>query len=209
MLQKLNPRRSPATVIAIVALIAALGGTAIAAGGLTGKQKKQVKKIATKVFNGSIGGASVAHAGSADTATKATKANEATRANEATKAKEATKANEATTAKDADKLGGLSAGSYQRKIAQTCPPPESIAIVGSEGEVTCTTPVRAIRMTPAAGEQIAENLGDELQLLTVCHDGGQVSINFQNIGFHGGDAELVLRRRRSRPRERCERQRRG
>lgn len=157
-----------------------------------------MKKIATKVFNGNIGGASVAHAGSADTATKATKASEATKANEATKAKEATKANEATTAKDADKLGGLSAGSYQRKVAQTCPPPESIATVGTEGEMTCTTRVKAIRMTPAAGEVVAENLGDELQLLTVCHDAGQVSMNFQNLGstaatlnWFYGDAEAA------------------
>jgi hypothetical protein len=192
MLEKLNPRRSPATVVAIVALIAALGGTAIAAGGLTGKQKKQVKKIATKVFNSNIGGASVAHAGSADTATKATKANEAT------KASQATKANEATKASNADKLGGLAPAAYQRKIKQTCPPPESMAIVGEEGEVTCTTPVRAIRMTPSAGENIAQNLGDELQLLTVCHDGALVAMHFQNLGstaatlnWFYGDAEAA------------------
>ena len=80
MLEKLNPRRSPATVVAIVALIAALGGTAIAAGGFTAKQKKQVKKIATKVFNSNISGATVAHAGSADTAAKATTANTASKA---------------------------------------------------------------------------------------------------------------------------------
>jgi hypothetical protein len=48
MLEKLHQRLGTAGfVIAIVALIAALGGTAIAAsGGLTSKQKKEVKKIA-------------------------------------------------------------------------------------------------------------------------------------------------------------------
>jgi hypothetical protein len=73
-----------------------------------------------------------------------------------------------------------------------------MAIVGEEGEVTCTTPVRAIRMTPVAGEVIAQNLGAELQLLTVCHDAGQVSMHFQNLGstaatlnWFYGDAEAA------------------
>jgi hypothetical protein len=198
MLEKLNPRRSPATVVTIIALIAALGGTAIAAGGFTSKQKKQVRKIATKVFNTNIGGASVAHAGSADTATKATKATEATKAVKATEATKASEATKAAKASDAEKLGGLAPAAYQRKIKQTCPPPESIAIVGEEGEVTCTTPVRAIRMTPAAGQNVAENLGNELQLLTVCHDGSLVAMHFQNLGstaatlnWFYGDAEAA------------------
>jgi len=49
-----------------------------------------------------------------------------------------------------------------------------------------------------AGEDIAQNLGDELQLLTVCHDGGQVSMHFQNLGstaatlnWFYGDAEAA------------------
>ena len=53
-------------------------------------------------------------------------------------------------------------------------------------------------MTPAAGEDIAENLGAELQLLTVCHDGSQVSMHFQNLGsvaatlnWFYGDAEAA------------------
>ena len=99
MLRTLDPRRSPGTFVAVIALMAALGGTAIAAGGLTGTQKKQVRKIATKVFNGRIGGASVAHAGTADTATKATTADTATKA---TTADTATKATTATTATSAD-----------------------------------------------------------------------------------------------------------
>jgi hypothetical protein len=83
MLSKLNPRRSPTLVIAIVVLIAALAGTAVASGGLTGKQKKQVKKIATKVFNKKISGATVANAGHATTADTATTATKATTANPA------------------------------------------------------------------------------------------------------------------------------
>src|SRR3954447_11133856 len=41
-------------LIGVIALIAALGGTALAAGGLTGKQKKEVTKIAKK-FAGKAG----------------------------------------------------------------------------------------------------------------------------------------------------------
>ena len=102
MLSKLNPRRSPGTVIAVIALVAALGGTAIAAGGLTGTQKKQTKKIATKVFNGKIGGASVAHAGTANSAVTATKATSAATATSANTAKHATTADTATKATTAD-----------------------------------------------------------------------------------------------------------
>jgi hypothetical protein len=60
-------RPSPATVISIVALIVALGGTAIAGGVLN---KKKVKKISTNVANGEITkrapGLSVASAKDAD-----------------------------------------------------------------------------------------------------------------------------------------------
>lgn len=188
MLRKLNPRRSPGTIIAVIALVAALGGTAIAAGGLTSVQKKQVKKISTKVFNSRIGGASVAHAGTADTATKATTANTATTATKATTATTATKATtadtatKATTAANAEKFDGRTPGEYQRKLKEGCLPPSSIAGLSNEGDVTCTSPVQAIIMSPAAGENVARNLGNGLQLLTICHDAGQVKMAFQNLG---------------------------
>ncbi len=157
MLRKLDPRRSPGTFVAVIALIAALGGTAIAAGGLTGTQKKQVRKIATKVFNGRIGGASVAHAGTADTATKATTADTAAKATTATTATKATTATTATSADSADtadnatnatnatnagSLGGIPASSYQR----ACQPGAIAAHVYVKGSAafsatyTSTTP---------------------------------------------------------------------
>jgi hypothetical protein len=126
MVRRLDPRRSPGTFVAVIALIAALGGTAIAAGGLTGTQKKQVRKISTKVFNSRIAGASVAHASTADTAAKATTADTATKATTANTAAKATTATTAISADNADNadnatnaansgsLGGFSAGSYQR-----------------------------------------------------------------------------------------------
>jgi hypothetical protein len=175
----LRSKLTYANVVATLALFLALGGgVALAAGTFTGKQKKQVGKIATNVFNARIGGASVSHAGSADTATKATTA---TKANEATKATTATKADSATKATDAEKLGGRTPAEYQRKLKAGCAPPTAIAGLSNEGDVTCTSPVQAIRATPAAGEDIAQNLGNQLQLLTVCHDGGNVSVHFQNL----------------------------
>ncbi|HEX5609673.1 MAG TPA: hypothetical protein VFX45_06255 [Solirubrobacterales bacterium] len=116
---KLRP--SPATVIAVIALLVSLTGTAFAAGVFTKKQKKQVTTLATKVFDSKIGGASVKRAETAgraetadkaltaDKATEATKATEAVRATEAaradvaTKADEATKATEAATATEAER----------------------------------------------------------------------------------------------------------
>src|SRR5690242_12599056 len=94
-------RRSPALVVAIVALIVALTGTAFAAGALTAKQKRQVGKIAGKVFNKRIGGASVAHAISADSATTAKSAGSATTAKSATEALTAKSAKNADTANSA------------------------------------------------------------------------------------------------------------
>ncbi len=206
MLRKLNPRRSPGTIIAVIALVAALGGTAIAAGGLTSVQKKQVKKISTKVFNSRIGGASVAHAGTADTATKATTANTATTATTATKATTATTATKATTADtatkattaaNAEKFDGRTPGEYQRKLKEGCAPPSSIAGLSNEGDVTCTTPVQAIIMSPAALEAPNQVLSHGLRLVTICHDGG-VAMAFQNVGgtaatlnWFYGDAEAA------------------
>jgi hypothetical protein len=200
MLRKLNPRRSPGAIIAVIALVAALGGTAIAAGGLTGVQKKQVKKISTKVFNSRIGGASVAHAGTADTATKATTATTATKATTATTATKATTADlatKATTAANAEKFDGQPSGAYQHKLKAGCLPPSSIAGLSQEGDVTCTSPVQAIIMSPAALEAPVKELGSGLQLVAVCHDGG-VFMAFQNIGataatlnWFYGDAEAA------------------
>jgi hypothetical protein len=59
-------RPSPAMVVAIVALIAALGGTAVGAAFVS---KKQAKKIAKNQVNKLAPGLSVASAKSADTAT--------------------------------------------------------------------------------------------------------------------------------------------
>jgi hypothetical protein len=188
-----------ANVMATLAVFLVLGGgTALAAtGAFNGKQKKQVGKIATKVFNARIGGASVSHATTADSATKAntaTKANEATKAGTATTADKATTATTATTATnatratnadkaaDAEKFGGRIPAEYQRKLTAGCLPPSAIAGISNEGEVTCAFPVKAISANPNATELAPIELGNGLRLLTVCHDGGQVELAIGNVG---------------------------
>jgi hypothetical protein len=42
--------------------------------------------------------------------------------------------------------------------------------------------ITAITAIPQAGNNIFKNLGHGLQVATICHDGGQVKIAFQNLG---------------------------
>ncbi len=60
--------------------------------------------------------------------------------------------------------------------------PLAINAVDSEGNVTCTSPVKAIDLTPAAGEFAPVDLGDGLRLVTACHSGGVTKLTFQNVG---------------------------
>jgi hypothetical protein len=191
-MKKLRGKLTYANVMATVAVFLVVGGgTALAAGAFTGKQKKQVGRIASKVYNARIGNASVSHANSADTATKAntaTKATEAVKANTATSADRATTATTATNATnankatDAEKFGGRVPAEYQRKLKAGCLPPSAIAGISNEGDVTCAFPVVAISANPIAGENKPIELGNGLRLLAVCHDGGNVLLAFQNVG---------------------------
>jgi hypothetical protein len=48
--------------------------------------------------------------------------------------------------------------------------------------------VTIIRAVPTAGNIVANAIGPGLQLVTACHDGGSVLVEFQNLG--SGDATL-------------------
>jgi hypothetical protein len=96
-----NSLRSPALVISIIALIFAVGGTSLAstigqALGLSGKQRKQVKRIADSEIKHKASGLSVKSAKTATTATTAAKAVAS------------------LTAINADALGGQPASAYGR-----------------------------------------------------------------------------------------------
>jgi hypothetical protein len=82
-MKRILRRPSPAMVVAIVALIAALGGTAIAGGFIT---KKKAKKIAANQVNKLAPGLSVKHADTSGSADSAKHADSATAADSAKKA---------------------------------------------------------------------------------------------------------------------------
>jgi hypothetical protein len=177
MLKLAERRPSPAMVVAIIGLVVALAGTALAASALTKKQKTQVNKIATKVFNKNIGGASVKHASSADSATKANTATSASTATNATKAA------------DADKLGGQAASTYQHVLQGSCPG-GGIEAIGSGGEVSCITPVRTISHDLGTPDAAFDSLPGGLQLANVCHDGA-TEFAFQNLGSGGATLNWI------------------
>jgi hypothetical protein len=121
MTGKHRHRPSPALVISIAALFVALGGTAIAAGGLISGSKLENRSVAAKKLKKhTITGAEinmhklgkVPAAATADTATQATTAATATNAMHAASADSATTASNAATAANADKFGGLTPAQF-------------------------------------------------------------------------------------------------
>ena len=58
----------------------------------------------------------------------------------------------------------------------------AVGIFASLASSAMAQPVTSIRAVPTAGSNNFQNLGHGLQIATVCHDGGQVKIVFQNIG---------------------------
>jgi hypothetical protein len=102
-------RPSPTIVIAVLALVAALAGTAIARPGAktSGLSQGNVKKIAKKQINKLAPGLSVAHAASADNANNAASADHAASADNA---------NNADNAANANNLGGQPASAYQQRV---------------------------------------------------------------------------------------------
>jgi hypothetical protein len=85
-------------------------------------------------------------------------------------------------------LGGQAASEYQHRIQGACPKGGAYEAIGAGGEGACVVPVMAISALPSAGNNVFEDLGHGLQVTTVCHDGGQVSIQFQNL--RGAQATL-------------------
>jgi hypothetical protein len=163
---KLRP--SPSGVIAVIALVVALGGTAIAADLFTDEERKQIETIAVKAFDERIGGASVKHAASADAATTATRAG---------------------IAGDSERLGGQPASAYQRTIQGGCTTPGSaIATINPQGQVGCTagSSVRAFEFFARRGEQKNLSLGEGAFFNANCHVG-----NFKDVHVFNSSAQQV------------------
>jgi len=97
-----NNRPSVATVLSLIALFAALGGTSYAAATISGKQVKNSSLTGADIKNNSVGGADVKESklGQVPSAAKAKQADSATQAQKATAADTATKADSADSVKD-------------------------------------------------------------------------------------------------------------
>jgi hypothetical protein len=107
MRKLIHSRPSVATVLSLIALFAALGGTSYAAATISGKQVKNSSLTGADIKNNSIGGADVKESklGQVPSAAKAllaAKADQATKADTATQAQKATQADSATKADSAD-----------------------------------------------------------------------------------------------------------
>src|SRR5687768_6803416 len=127
-----QPRKpSPAILVAVLALVAALTGTAVA-GPDASTATKQINKLAP--------GLSVAHA---DTASNATNAQNAAHADTATNAAHADTADNSTSAQNADSLDGLNSTDFLRSNDPTSIPTVQVtrtsALSTDDGEVTDLT----------------------------------------------------------------------
>ncbi len=119
---------------------------------------------------------------SADSAGTATYATEADRAKAAVHAETADQATTAREAADAERLGGRPAAEYQMKLLSSCPN-AAIQSIAQDGSVSCRDLVLPIMLTPSAGDPVsAVQLGPGLLFQTVCHDGGQVEVLFDDNG---------------------------
>ena len=144
-----RPLPSPALVVAVLALVAALAGTAVAGSDARSSLSKQkVKTIATKQINKLAPGLSVEHA---DTAASATKAADATHADTATSANNATSADSAlnaANAANADKVDEADVCSGVQSFANN-----DVKIVCSSGplqiQVSCGINAGSTTMTVA------------------------------------------------------------
>jgi hypothetical protein len=196
-MNRIKLRPSPSTAIAVIALVTALCGTAYAAGAFTGKQKKQVSKIAAGVFNRSISGASANRAlssgaaGRAEMAVRAETAAKAPEATIATKATEVTRATEAATAPKADE-----ASTAQRvPLADTATRADSVpaatratnaanaATLGGLGPAELQRSVAASCPPPSAIVSLAQGGGVQCD---------RPVRSFQAALVRGGSAEIPL-----------------
>ncbi len=134
-MRRILGRPSPAMVVAIIAVIAALAGTAVAGGVLT---KKKVNKIITK----RAPGLSVNHANTAGSATRADSATEAT---------------------SADSVGGVSIEPVRIALPEGAPETPVVSVDGSEVSVSnCGSGQVTLRIARAFGGGVSPPITMEL-----------------------------------------------
>lgn len=159
-------RPSPALVVALLALVVALGGTGVAAtSSLNGKMIKKSSIPGDRLRKDTVTGkqvrestlAKVRAAALADTATTATTARNATNATTAGSAQTASVAGRADvaasaqTAQNADKVGGVTIKQYAVKVARDAPPATVLEGAGVRLKLSCASADAALDATNVSG----------------------------------------------------------
>ena len=148
----INKRPSVATVLSLIAMFAALGGTSYAAATISGKQVKNNSLTGADIRNNSVGGADVKESklGQVPSAAKSLQADKATTADQATQAQKATTADSATTVPDnaitGAKVADRSLGAADVAVANGSPTVDLPSIAANDCSTPCT---RRARTWPA------------------------------------------------------------
>jgi hypothetical protein len=158
----IQPRMpSPGILVAVLALVAALAGTAVAGTDATTSaiNKKKVKSIAAKQINKLAPGLSVASAETADSADSATRAQNATNATNATNAQRATNATNAQNASNARAVDGNSVVDFRLNGTSPIAERQILDLGGLQLRATCDSALGGIvtltARTTVNGGQIA------------------------------------------------------
>lgn len=89
----------------------------------------------------------------------------------------------ALNAANSDRLGGTEAAGYQQRVTGSCDKGRTIGSIGETGAVSCASPITPISNMLAAGNNAFDHVASSpLQVATVCHDGGTVEVELQNLG---------------------------
>lgn len=159
---------SPALVIAVIALFAALGGTGVAAtkylspksvkkNSIPGDRLKSNTVTGKQVKESTLGKVpSAASADSATTATNATNATTATNATNATNATTAATATSAGTAQNAEKVGGVTVKHFSLRVASDAAAATVLQLAGVTVSLACPggNPVLTAKNTSGADDML-------------------------------------------------------
>ncbi len=159
---------SPALVIAVIALFAALGGTGVAAtkylspksvkkNSIPGDRLKSNTVTGKQVKESTLGKVpSAASADSATTATNATNATNATTATNATNATTAATATSAGTAQNAEKVGGVTVKHFSLRVASDAAAATVLQLAGVTVSLACPggNPVLTAKNTSGADDML-------------------------------------------------------
>ena len=156
---------SPALVIAVIALFAALGGTGVAAtkylspksvkkNSIPGDRLKSNTVTGKQVKESTLG--KVPSAASADSATNATNATNATTATNATNATTAATATSAGTAQNAEKVGGVTVKHFSLRVASDAAAATVLQLAGVTVSLACPggNPVLTAKNTSGADDML-------------------------------------------------------